>query len=196
MASSATQLLKAGVAAFAVSMAGAGAAEAQTRNDPRVVASNLRALDYDHRAEVADCNTGYFNNSDRLGRTLAAGPEVRACVAEANYDHSYGRYRIMLRAGYLREAVGQLQDAYNKRSILNRAEYESAMARCNGRQIDGFSRGNQDLGDIFRGSARNAQCTAGARADLERENSRTVAWGNSEMRSLERAAERAARPRR
>ena len=187
------KIVRSGIAAFALMTGvagGATAAQAQTRTDARVVAADLRQLDYERDAEIADCNLGYFDSSDRLGRTMAVAPEVEACRAEANYDHSYGRYRILLRAQYFNEAASQLQDAYDKRVRRDTAEYRSEMAQCNGRQIDGFSRRNQDLGDIFRGSARNGQCTARARSDYARDQSQTTAWIDREITNLERQVQR------
>lgn len=187
------QIVRSGVAAFALFTGVAGgttAAQAQTRTDARVVAAELRELDYERDAEIADCNMGYFDSSNRLGRTLAVGPEVEACRAEANYDHSYGRYRILLSAQYFNEAASQLQDAYIKRERRDDAEYRAEIAKCNGRQIDGFSRRNQDLGDVFRGSARNGQCTANARSDRERNRSQTATWINREISNLERQIQR------
>lgn len=187
------QLIRAGIAGSLLAgaaLTGAAPAAAQSRADARVVEADLRALDYEHQADIADCNTGYFDRSDRLGRTLAVGPEVRECRTQADYDHSYGRYRILMRAGYLRDAASQLDDAYIKRQLHDRAEYDMDIARCNGRQIDGFSRRGRDLGDVFRDSARNGQCTARARADYVRAQSSTEDWAASQLRALTNAVQR------
>lgn len=157
-------LLKSGAAALTLLTAGAGAAEAQTYSNDRMMQADLNVARADYNARQATCNSRLYSGSrNDFSNAVARNAQARACRAEAQADYLDDVANIQSRNGH--SNLSTLQQAFNVRIQAVRLSYDADIAQCNARFVRRLDR-SDDLRGLARGGADAQRCQAQAERRL------------------------------